>query len=95
MRVAHFHPPRTLIVLAAVLAIVITLAVATRVNDTSAGSAGSTGRSAALSRLVPLPPWAAGSTGARAGTTPAWMTSPFAPLPGSPITAAWSVRGGS
>jgi hypothetical protein len=95
MHVAHFHPPRAVAVtlIAAVLAIVITLALASRVSDISAGSAASAGQNAPGSRLVRSLPWAHHST--RVGSTPAWLANPFSPLLSGRITTSWTVRGGS
>src|SRR5579871_1656131 len=95
MHVAHFHPPRAVGItfIAAALAIGITLAIATSLNHTQAGSSRSSGRGA-VSRLVPTPPWTTGSTVKRGGAGPAWVASPFSPLLARPITTPWSVRGG-
>ena len=91
MHVAHFHPPRAVAVtlIAGVLAIVITLTFATRINDMSAGSAASAGRSVPVSGLHPAPR----STVSRA-VTPAWLASPFSPLLGSEPRFSWSPAGG-
>jgi hypothetical protein len=97
MHVAHFHPPRAVIaaVTAAVLAIVVTLAIATRLNDVSAGAAPSAVRATAVSRLAPTPAWAGRSTARPIGAAPASLRSPFAPLIGSRLTSVWPVaRGG-
>lgn len=97
MHVAHFHPPRALAatLLAAILAIVITLAVAAGLNDRSVGSAVSPSRSAFVPRLVSSPPRALHSTATPIGPASAWVTSPFSPLLGAPITPPWSVGRGS
>ena len=96
MHVAHFHPPRAVAVtlIAAVLTIVVTLAIASRVNDTSSGSAASAGQRQPVSRLVPTLPWA-GHSAPTPASTPAWLTSPFSPLLGRPTLPGWSVGSGS
>lgn len=88
MHVAHFHPPRAVVVtlIAAALAIVITLVIVSGAGDMSVGPAASTGRSAPIARLVPKPPLEAHSTETTLGSRPAWLTSPFVPLGGSRIT---------
>lgn len=96
MHVAHFHPPRALAatIIAAVLAILVTLAVATTVNDTTSATGVPASGAPAVSRLVPTPPFAAHSTSPRPASTPTAVLNPFSPLIGSPITYSWTTAPG-
>lgn len=95
MHAAHFHLPRAAAVslIAGVLAILITLAITTSVNDVSRSSPQGAA-SAPVVRLAPTPPPEMHSTAGPTGSTPAWAGNPFSPLLGAPLTAFLGVRSG-
>jgi hypothetical protein len=99
MQVAHRpHLPRAVAVslLAAVLAIVITLVAATRLGDISL----STGATSAASRSAPVAhrrgaPAARPAAIAPTTRAPAWVTNPFVTRLASPVTSPFTVADGS
>lgn len=87
MHAAHFHPPRpvTATLIAALLTIVITLAIASAVNDRSAGGVAPARPSTPIARVIPTIPVTPRPASSHTVAAPAWLRSPFSPLLGGPI----------